>query len=96
MRGLRRRVGEDCISHRSHSDCPFSFDVDLPIDCDDEFWDNDDPVKRFQQPEGKPSKITAFILFIKLFRILSITLWTVVRHHFTLETIYNRLNEVCH
>jgi hypothetical protein len=70
------------------SDRPFSFDLDLPIDCDDEFWDNDDPIKRFQQPEGKPSKITAFILFIKLFRILSMTLRTVVRHQFTLETIY--------
>lgn len=70
------------------SDRSFSFDLDLPIDCDDEFWDNDDPVKRFQQPEGKPSKITAFIIFIKLFRILSMTLWTVVRHQFTLETIY--------
>ena len=56
-----------------------SFDLDLPNDCDDEYWDNEDPTKCFQQPAAVPSKITAFVLLIKLMRILSVTLRTIVR-----------------
>lgn len=62
-----------------HDPC-LSFDLDLPEDCDDEYWDNEDPTKNFQQPEGVPSKITAFILLIKLTRILSVSLRTIVSH----------------
>jgi hypothetical protein len=57
-----------------------SFDLDLPTDCDDEYWDNEDPTKCFKQPEDVPSRLTAFILFIKLTRILSVTLRTIVSH----------------
>ncbi|KAF9533926.1 fungal-specific transcription factor domain-containing protein, partial [Crepidotus variabilis] len=53
------------------------FDLDLPIDCDDEYWDNEDPHQRFIQPKGKPSKIAAFISMIKLTQILSVTLRTI-------------------
>src|SRR5258705_13435625 len=59
-----------------------SFDLDLPKDCNDEYWDNEDPTKRFQQPEGVPSRLTAFILLIKLMRILSVTLRTIVSHKY--------------
>ncbi|KAF7320542.1 Fungal-trans domain-containing protein [Mycena chlorophos] len=34
------------------------FDTDLPIDCDDEYWDH--PTHPFQQPRGVPSKIAFF------------------------------------
>ncbi|KAJ3517005.1 hypothetical protein NLJ89_g774 [Agrocybe chaxingu] len=47
------------------------FDLDLPIDCDDEYWEHPDPNQRFKQPPNKPSSTTYFILQIKLFRILS-------------------------
>ncbi|CAA7262248.1 unnamed protein product [Cyclocybe aegerita] len=47
------------------------FDLDLPIDCDDDYWEHPDPQKRFKQPPNKPSLITAFIMAIKLTRILA-------------------------
>ena len=55
-----------------------SFDLELPVDCDDEYWDHPDPKQRFKQPENKPSLISAFILFIKLNQILSYCLRTIV------------------
>lgn len=56
-----------------------SFDVDLPVEVDDEYWEHPDPSQRFQQPPGKPSVITYFVLQIKLMRILSFCLRTIVR-----------------
>lgn len=47
-----------------------SFDVEYPIECDDEYWEAKDPTKAFQQPPGKPCSITAFVCFIKLSEIL--------------------------
>ena len=68
----------------------FSFDLELPIDCDDEYWDHPDPKQRFKQPENKPSLISAFILFIKLNRILSYCLRTIV----TLSFISRQLTQL--
>ena len=56
-----------------------SFDLDLPVDCDDEYWDHPDPEQRFKQPENKPSLISAFIVFIKLNQVLSVCLRTIVQ-----------------
>ncbi|KAJ7702821.1 fungal-specific transcription factor domain-containing protein [Mycena rosella] len=50
------------------------FDVELPIECDDEFWENPDPAKAFKQPAGKPSQITFFNCFIRLTNILAFSL----------------------
>ena len=55
-----------------------SFDLDLPVDCDDEYWDHTDPEKRFKQPPKKPSSVTSFILYIKLQKILAFSLRTIV------------------
>ena len=49
---------------------PSSIDTEFPIECDDEFWDTPDPAMMFKQPEGTPSKMTAFILTIQLNQIL--------------------------
>ncbi|CAA7262257.1 unnamed protein product [Cyclocybe aegerita] len=46
------------------------FDVDYPIDCDDEYWEHPDPRRRFVQPPNKPSLVTAYILQLKLIKIL--------------------------
>ncbi|KAG5341430.1 hypothetical protein C0989_010540 [Termitomyces sp. Mn162] len=46
------------------------FDLDLPVDCDDEYWETADPAQAFQQPPGKPSKVSAFIAYIRLMEIL--------------------------
>jgi hypothetical protein len=48
---------------------PFSFSVGLPIDCDDEFWEDPDPTMAFKQPEGRPSSISGFIHILQLRRI---------------------------
>lgn len=52
-----------------------SYDADLPTDVDDEYWENGD----FVQPPGKPSKVSAFIQWIKLHGIVAYALKTVVR-----------------
>ncbi|KAH9481205.1 Thiamine repressible genes regulatory protein thi1 [Psilocybe cubensis] len=52
------------------------FDVEYPIACDDEYWIMDDPRKAFQQPDGKPCTITAFIRLIRLCEVLSVVLRT--------------------
>jgi hypothetical protein len=52
--------------------------VDLPTDCDDEYWENDDPNLAFKQPPGKPSKVAFFISLIKQQEILALALRTIV------------------
>ncbi|KAJ3510031.1 hypothetical protein NLJ89_g4903 [Agrocybe chaxingu] len=47
------------------------YDLDMPIDCDDEYWEHPDLEKRFKQPLDKPSLISAFIQQLKLMQILS-------------------------
>jgi hypothetical protein len=54
-----------------------SFDVDYPIECDDEYWKpNGDLGQAFQQPSGKPSVITTFVYQLRLCEILAYTLRT--------------------
>ncbi|KAF8877341.1 hypothetical protein CPB85DRAFT_1343875 [Mucidula mucida] len=45
-----------------------AFDIELPIACDDEYWDT------FEQPEGKPSTIDYFVCHLKLCQIMSFAL----------------------
>jgi hypothetical protein len=56
----------------------FSFDVDLPTDCDDEYWENDDPNLAFKQPPGRPSKVAFFISLIRQQEIQAFALRTIV------------------
>ncbi|KAF7345263.1 Fungal-trans domain-containing protein [Mycena sanguinolenta] len=42
------------------------YDVDLPLEVDDEYWDSD-----FKQPEGKPSQLSYFIFHLRLCEILA-------------------------
>ncbi|KAJ7138274.1 fungal-specific transcription factor domain-containing protein, partial [Mycena epipterygia] len=46
------------------------YDIDYPVACDDEYWENPDPHKRFQQPEGKPSVYAFIVVYLKLIEIL--------------------------
>lgn len=48
-RGMCMVLGRPC----SLSDD--DYDVDYPVECDDEYWINDDPELAFKQPEGKPA-----------------------------------------
>ncbi|KAF7361605.1 Zn(2)-C6 fungal-type domain-containing protein [Mycena venus] len=44
------------------------FDQELPIDCDDEYWDLPEP-NQFKQPKDKPSNLSYFICYAKLLEI---------------------------
>jgi len=55
-----------------------SFDLDLPVECDDEYWAPTDPKDAFKQPPGKPSKMSFFIAYLKLSQILAFALRTIV------------------
>ncbi|KAG5337178.1 hypothetical protein C0989_010375 [Termitomyces sp. Mn162] len=46
-------------------------DVDLPMECDDEFWELSDTSRAFKQPPDIPSSIAYFICYIKLMNILA-------------------------
>lgn len=52
-------------------------DVDYPMDVDDEYWETDDPALAFQQPAGKPSRVSGFIALLKLHQINGYCLRTI-------------------
>ena len=71
-----------------------SFDLDFPTECDDEYWftaeQNEEASKLvsptslqqpviFKQPADKPSLITAFVLRLKLDKVLAMLVKTIVR-----------------
>ncbi|KAI0298020.1 fungal-specific transcription factor domain-containing protein [Multifurca ochricompacta] len=56
-----------------------NYDVDLPIECDDEYWENADPALAFKQPEGKPSQVSYFNHLIRINLL----------HSHALRTIYS-------
>ena len=55
-----------------------SMDLGLPIECDDEYWISPDGEPTFQQPPGKPSKISFFTSQLRLVQILAFALRTIV------------------
>ncbi|KAF9058469.1 fungal-specific transcription factor domain-containing protein [Rhodocollybia butyracea] len=49
------------------------FDVEFPLDCDQEYWDDTDPEKEYLlQPPHEPSKTSFWIHFIKLAEIAAL------------------------
>ncbi|KAJ7747317.1 fungal-specific transcription factor domain-containing protein [Mycena metata] len=50
------------------------YDVELPLEVDDEYWEHPDPEMAFRQPAGKPSVLTYFVCHIRLCEILGSTL----------------------
>jgi hypothetical protein len=58
----------------SHLYSTLSFDIEYPAECDDEYWEVDEEGHvSFNQPPGKPSKITGFIAYVKLTEMLAYT-----------------------
>ncbi|KAJ3997778.1 fungal-specific transcription factor domain-containing protein [Lentinula boryana] len=45
------------------------FDLEPPIECDDDYWENEDPSQAFIQPSGVPSMMSFFICYSKLLEI---------------------------
>ncbi|KIK69807.1 hypothetical protein GYMLUDRAFT_34211 [Collybiopsis luxurians FD-317 M1] len=50
---------------------PAEYDLDLPIECDDEYWEHPDPDKAFKQPTGHPSSVVHWTTLLKLVDILA-------------------------
>ncbi|CED84904.1 Zn(2)-C6 fungal-type DNA-binding domain [Phaffia rhodozyma] len=50
------------------------FDVGLPAECDDDYWQTGDPLTAFTQPANLPSLVSSFVMNIKLHKILSVAL----------------------
>ena len=57
---------------------PDSFDVDYPLDVDDEYWDTGNPQTDFVQPAGKTSRVSMFISTLQLGRITAFAIMNVV------------------
>ncbi|EKM75560.1 hypothetical protein AGABI1DRAFT_79697 [Agaricus bisporus var. burnettii JB137-S8] len=53
------------------------FDLDLPIECDDEYWESSNPEECFKQPAGQPSAIEFFNCHLSLMDILAYTIRTI-------------------
>ncbi|KAJ7467197.1 fungal-specific transcription factor domain-containing protein [Mycena latifolia] len=53
------------------------YDIDYPVECDDEYWEHPDPQKRFRQPEGKPSVQSYHVSYAKLTEILGMAQKTI-------------------
>ncbi|KAL0068996.1 Gypsy retrotransposon integrase-like protein 1 [Marasmius tenuissimus] len=56
---------------RPRATSPEDYDVELPIDCDDEYWElSGGSGKRFVQPDGQPSSLSYFLALLKLLEIV--------------------------
>ncbi|KAF7424023.1 hypothetical protein PC9H_009323 [Pleurotus ostreatus] len=53
------------------------FDLDLPMEVDDEYWEHPDPDQAFKQPPNKPSLVTFFNCYLRLNQVLGIALRTI-------------------
>lgn len=52
-------------------------DLDLPIECDDEYWEPSSTVNAFKQPSGRPAIVSYFNCYLKLTSLMTFCLRTV-------------------
>ncbi|KAF7289170.1 Fungal-trans domain-containing protein [Mycena indigotica] len=55
----------------------YDYDLDYPADCDDEYWETDDPELAFKQPAGRPSSSSYMVAYLKLMEILGMAQETI-------------------
>ncbi|KAJ7451835.1 fungal-specific transcription factor domain-containing protein [Mycena galericulata] len=65
------------ITGRPRATSDTDYDVDYPIECDDEYWENPDPDMAFKQPPGKPSTLSFTVAYSKLLEILGMSQKTI-------------------
>ncbi|KAJ7141276.1 fungal-specific transcription factor domain-containing protein, partial [Mycena epipterygia] len=53
------------------------YDLDYPVECDDEYWMHPDPEKAFKQPDGKPSAVSFTVAYLKLIEIMGMSQKTI-------------------
>ncbi|KAF8994389.1 fungal-specific transcription factor domain-containing protein [Cyathus striatus] len=64
-------IGRPCAILDDH------FDVDMPVECDDEYWEHPDPTQRFRQPKDILSTVTAFNQHLRLYKIVAFAMSTI-------------------
>ncbi|KAJ7478680.1 fungal-specific transcription factor domain-containing protein [Mycena galericulata] len=64
---------------RPRSTTSSDYDLDYPAECDDEYWETDDPAMAFKQPPGKPSVVSYTIAYLKLIEIIGVAQQTIYR-----------------
>ncbi|KIP05402.1 hypothetical protein PHLGIDRAFT_60579, partial [Phlebiopsis gigantea 11061_1 CR5-6] len=70
-RFISSALGRPCAIHDE------DFDLEMPIECDDEYWVTGDPDTAFKQPPGKPSVVASFNCLLRLNQILAFALRTI-------------------
>ncbi|KAL0576126.1 Gypsy retrotransposon integrase-like protein 1 [Marasmius crinis-equi] len=73
-------IGMSAFLGRPRAITPAEYDIELPLECDDEYWDHPDPQHNFQQPSGKPSTMSNYIQGLKLMDIFGFM-------HQTIQTV---------
>ncbi|THU89669.1 hypothetical protein K435DRAFT_760868 [Dendrothele bispora CBS 962.96] len=58
------------LTGRPRSTSPDDYDLEYPTECDDDYWENEDPNKAFVQPEDKPSRVAFWNHYIKFAEIV--------------------------
>lgn len=56
-----------------------SYDQELPIECDDEYWTGTETSPAFHQPHGQPSSISFWNILIRLNDVLGLVQRSMVR-----------------
>ncbi|GJE89789.1 Zn(II)2Cys6 transcription factor [Phanerochaete sordida] len=74
-RGMSASLGRPCTIQEE------DFDVDYPIECDDEYWLTENPQNAFKQPPEKPSSIAYFNWYLRLTQIQARALRTIYSLH---------------
>ncbi|KAK0466102.1 fungal-specific transcription factor domain-containing protein [Desarmillaria tabescens] len=74
-RALSSALGRACAIYDE------DIDIDLPTECDDEYWEHPDPQQAFKQPPGKPSKVSYFNCALRLTRLIMICMRTIYSIH---------------
>ncbi|KAI0080947.1 hypothetical protein K474DRAFT_1768947 [Panus rudis PR-1116 ss-1] len=70
-RTLSMVLGRSCAMHDE------DYDLEMPVECDDENWIVQDGKVTFRQPSGKPSKLSFFTCVIRIHQIIAFALRTI-------------------
>ncbi|TFK96641.1 fungal-specific transcription factor domain-containing protein [Pterulicium gracile] len=66
--------GRSCVTG------PAEIDVDLPTECEDEYWDHPDPALNWKRPEGVPASVAFYNCLIRLTGILDHAMSLLLNH----------------
>ena len=56
-----------------------SYDLEFPLEVDDEYWLHPDPEQAFKQPVGKPSTVSFWVHLLRLLDTFGVAQRSIVR-----------------